>query len=165
MESPLVCPDRDLSPVGGGFHSAWLEVLDTWWLLGGEKRSRRTLSEGRLACLTAGTPPPSLRLSPDLILHVRSYTPSHNALQSVCTVSVVGECIEILPSILHSTNSVRMFAMSALLHSHPNIMYNWLKCPAHVVQWSNHLGAMCSRVWRLQWLRIDSSLGPGASAY
>ena len=39
------------------------------------------------------------------------------------------------------------------------------KSPAHVVQWSNHLGAMCSRAWRSQWLRIDSSLGPGASAY
>ena len=37
--------------------------------------------------------------------------------------------------------------------------------PAHVVQWSNHLGAMCSRAWRSQWPRIDSSLGPGASAY
>ena len=37
--------------------------------------------------------------------------------------------------------------------------------PAHVVQWSNHLGAMCSRTWRSQWPRIDSSLGPGASAY
>ena len=39
------------------------------------------------------------------------------------------------------------------------------KCPAHVVQWSNHLGAMCSRAWRSQWPRIDSSLGPCASAY
>ena len=38
-------------------------------------------------------------------------------------------------------------------------------CPAHVVQWSNHLGAMCSRAWRSQWPRIDSSLGPGPSAY
>ena len=38
-------------------------------------------------------------------------------------------------------------------------------CPAHVVQWSNHLGAMCSRAWRSQWPRIDSSLGPGESAY
>jgi len=38
-------------------------------------------------------------------------------------------------------------------------------CRAHVVQWSNHLGAMCSRAWRSQWPRIDSSLGPGASAY
>jgi len=37
--------------------------------------------------------------------------------------------------------------------------------PAHVVQWSNHLGAMCSRARRSQWPRIDSSLGPGASAY
>jgi len=37
--------------------------------------------------------------------------------------------------------------------------------PAHVVQWSNHLGAICSRAWRSQWPRIDSSLGPGASAY
>ena len=37
--------------------------------------------------------------------------------------------------------------------------------PAHVVQWSNHLGAMCSRAWRSQWPRIDSSLGPSASAY
>jgi len=37
--------------------------------------------------------------------------------------------------------------------------------PAHVVQWSNHLGAMCSRAWRSQWPRIDSSLSPGASAY
>jgi len=35
---------------------------------------------------------------------------------------------------------------------------------AYVVQWSNHLGAMCSRAWRSQWPRIDSSLGPGASA-
>jgi len=31
--------------------------------------------------------------------------------------------------------------------------------PAHVVQWSNHLGAMCSRAWCSQWPRIDSSLG------
>jgi len=38
-------------------------------------------------------------------------------------------------------------------------------CPAHVVQWSNHLGAMCSRAWRSQWPRIDSNLSPGASAY
>ena len=30
--------------------------------------------------------------------------------------------------------------------------------PAHVVQWSNHLGAMCSRAWRSQWPSIDSSL-------
>jgi len=37
--------------------------------------------------------------------------------------------------------------------------------PAYVVQWSNHLGTMCSRAWRSQWPRIDSSLGPGASAY
>jgi len=37
--------------------------------------------------------------------------------------------------------------------------------PAHVVQWSNHLGAMCSRARRSQWPRIDSSLGTGASAY
>ena len=37
--------------------------------------------------------------------------------------------------------------------------------PAHVVQWSNHLGAMCSRAWRSQWPRIDSILGPGAYAY
>jgi len=37
--------------------------------------------------------------------------------------------------------------------------------PAHAVQWSNHLGAMCSRAWRSQWPRIDSSLGPSASAY
>ena len=37
--------------------------------------------------------------------------------------------------------------------------------PAHVVQWSNHLGAMCSRAWLSQWPRIDSSLGRGASAY
>jgi len=29
MESPLVCPDRDLSPVGGDFHSAWLELAET----------------------------------------------------------------------------------------------------------------------------------------
>jgi len=29
--------------------------------------------------------------------------------------------------------------------------------PAHVVQWSSHLGAICSRVWRSQWPRI----GPG----
>jgi len=36
---------------------------------------------------------------------------------------------------------------------------------AHVVQWSNHLGTMCSRSWRSQWPRIDSSLGPGASVY
>jgi len=28
-----------------------------------------------------------------------------------------------------------------------------------------HLGAMCSRAWRSQWPRIDSSLGLGASAY
>jgi len=41
----------------------------------------------------------------------------------------------------------------------------WGMCPVHVVQWSNHLGAMCSRAWRSQWPRIDSSLGPGASAY
>jgi len=27
--------------------------------------------------------------------------------------------------------------------------------PAHVVQWSNHLAAMCSRAWRSQWPRID----------
>jgi len=37
--------------------------------------------------------------------------------------------------------------------------------PAHVVQWSNHLGTMCSRAWCSQWPRIDSSLGLGASAY
>jgi len=36
--------------------------------------------------------------------------------------------------------------------------------PAHVVHWSNHLGAMCSRAWRSQWPRIDSSLSLGASA-
>jgi len=41
----------------------------------------------------------------------------------------------------------------------------WKNGPAHAVQWSNHLGAMCSRAWRSQWLRIDSSLSPGASAY
>jgi len=41
----------------------------------------------------------------------------------------------------------------------------FLWSPAHVVQWSNHLGAVCSRAWRSQWPRIDSSLGPGASAY
>jgi len=35
----------------------------------------------------------------------------------------------------------------------------------HVLQWSNHLGAMCSRAWRSQWPRIDSSLGQGVSAY
>jgi len=40
-----------------------------------------------------------------------------------------------------------------------------ISSPAHVVQWSNHLGDMCSRAWRSQWPRIDSSLGPGASAY
>jgi len=28
-----------------------------------------------------------------------------------------------------------------------------------------HLGAICSRAWRSQWPRIDSSLGLGASAY
>ena len=39
------------------------------------------------------------------------------------------------------------------------------KSPAHVVQWSNHLGTMCSRAWRSQWPKIDLSLGPGASAY
>ena len=38
-------------------------------------------------------------------------------------------------------------------------------CPAHVIQWSKHLGAMCSRALRSQWPRIDSSLGPSASAY
>jgi len=32
--------------------------------------------------------------------------------------------------------------------------------PMYVVQWSNHLGAMCSRAWRSQWPRIDSSLSP-----
>jgi len=37
--------------------------------------------------------------------------------------------------------------------------------PAHVVQWSSHLGAMRSRAWRSQWPRIDSRLGPGASNY
>jgi len=26
--------------------------------------------------------------------------------------------------------------------------------PARVVQWSNHLGAMCSRAWHAQWLRF-----------
>jgi len=41
----------------------------------------------------------------------------------------------------------------------------WVLRPAHVVQWSNHLGAMCSKAWRSQWPRIDSSLGPCASAY
>jgi len=45
--------------------------------------------------------------------------------------------------------------LAVLLHS----------SPAHVVQWSNHMGAMCSRAWRSQWPRIDSSLRPGASAY
>ena len=34
--------------------------------------------------------------------------------------------------------------------------YDWLygaryALPARVVQWSNHLGAMCSRAWRAQW--------------
>jgi len=43
--------------------------------------------------------------------------------------------------------------------------YHSNPCPAHVVQWSNHLGAMCRRAWRSQWPRIDSSLNPGASAY
>jgi len=51
----------------------------------------------------------------------------------------------------------------------PPSTYTCLLCqrsgPAHVVQWSNHLGALCSRAWRSQWPRIDSSLGPSASAY
>ena len=34
-----------------------------------------------------------------------------------------------------------------------------LDCPAHVVQWSNHLGAMCSRAWHLQWLGFGSIRG------
>jgi len=34
-----------------------------------------------------------------------------------------------------------------------------------VVQCVRHSDAMCSRAWRSQWPRIDSSLGPGASAY
>ena len=51
-----------------------------------------------------------------------------------------------------------------LLQGH-QVIADWVPCPAHVVQWSNHLGAMCSRAWRSQWPRIDSSLGPGASAY
>ena len=42
---------------------------------------------------------------------------------------------------------------------------NRISGPAHVVQWSNHLGAMCSRAWRSQWPRIDSSLGPSVSTY
>jgi len=40
-----------------------------------------------------------------------------------------------------------------------------LQLPAHVVQCVRHSDAMCSRSWRSQWPRIDSSLGPGASAY
>jgi len=64
-------PDRDLSPVGGGFHSAWPALADMWWLVGGENRSRRTLP----VCLTVGTAPPSLRLSPDLTLHRHTMSP------------------------------------------------------------------------------------------
>jgi len=37
--------------------------------------------------------------------------------------------------------------------------------PAHVVQWSNHLSAMCSRAWRSRWPGFDSSLSPGTSTY
>jgi len=35
--------------------------------------------------------------------------------------------------------------------------------PAHVVQWSNHLGSMCSRAWHTQWpwSGVQSELRPG----
>ena len=33
-----------------------------------------------------------------------------------------------------------------------------LHSPAHVVQWSNHLGAMCSRAWRSLWPRSIRAL-------
>ena len=34
--------------------------------------------------------------------------------------------------------------------------------PARVVQWSDHLGAMCSRAWRAQWPQVRSSIRASA---
>jgi len=35
--------------------------------------------------------------------------------------------------------------------------------PARVVQWSNHLAAMCSRAWRAHWPRFGVQSEPRAS--
>ena len=51
---------------------------------------------------------------------------------------------------------------TCVAHTSPHIEAS---VPAHVVQCVRHSDAMCSRAWRSQWPRIDSSLGPGASAY
>ena len=71
------------------------------------------------------------------------------------------------------------FLLSFYLFSSPNLSHHRLDVchtsthgvalmrilPAHVFQCVRHSDAMCSRAWRSQWPRIDSSLGPGASAY
>jgi len=52
------------------------------------------------------------------------------------------------------TAAVDMLLSSAVYYHDYYYCYRH-RWPAHVVQWSNHLGAMCSRAWRSQWPRID----------
>ena len=88
---------------------------------------------------------------------LRSLSPKLNVQQSVTH----GQC-DADPTV---TFASRWHCHWPIAGTHFTLHYLKGSSPAHVVQWSNHLGAMCSRAWRSQWPRIDSSLGPGASAY
>ena len=65
-----------------------------------------------------------------------------------------------------ATTYCRLWRVNLLAVMWLTLRNNYLRHgPAHVVQCVRHSDAMCSRAWRSQWPRIDSSLGPGASAY
>jgi len=52
-----------------------------------------------------------------------------------------------------SKNWMKLEASTPTSRNH-SVIYHW-GSPAHVVQWSNHLGAMCNRAWCSQWPRIE----------
>ena len=110
-------------------------------------------------------------------------THSQNDLASLSYSWHFKPCFRMMP-LISSWRRAKFFVLSCPCHAFPGnftqlqwYMTAYICCrfipttaflalpSAHVVQWSNHLGAMCSRAWRSQWPRIDSSLGPGASAY
>ena len=101
---------------------------------------------------TVTSPPHTQTLRPLTFTHTPTPTRSHNTSTHTDEISSV-------TSPLHTDDNS---TVTSPLHTDTT---STDICPAHVVQWSNHLRAMCSRAWRSQWPRIDSSLGPGASAY
>ena len=123
----------------------------------------------RLRCGGILTYHPTASLPPSLTMKEfffwKSVKKSHSSRHTIdsllirtLTVLLIGACVARLAlSSITQPNSGRVALVAVRVTSctpHSNNTRLNPRRPAHVVQWSNHLGAMCSRAWRSQWPRI-----------